>query len=173
MYSQQKLYDIARKLQNSYYSNIKYHINKIKARIEKHFESFRIESGVEIREINKLPSNILSLLNRASDALNIQETFERINRCEVGDILSNIATDDPGIIVSLTRLLNARIPSINFLFNELHYIQKEFSTFALEDNGRRISIITSDIILEDFNFGKFKIFLDIDKVGISGYDTCV
>lgn len=67
---------------------------------------------------------------------------------------------------------NSRIPNIQNLSDELKYIEKTFDEFNLIGDGAYpwnniLSITTDNIIIKDYDFGKFKIKLSCDKLGFT------
>ena len=94
-----------------------------------------------------------------------------ISDFENNDIFKNLYNNhgifsDSFLACGLKFYINRRIPSISYITRELEIIQSEYSDINLTADGNIFSAVTPNIILKDVEFGRFRIKLELNNLGI-------
>ena len=157
MYLKEELQTAAEEIQLKIKSNIEESISIVDKDINYFFEYSLALS---------MPADFALVMNKLKDALEIGESFERTFSEDVERVWDKYTFGNYKLSQALM-LAAMRVPTTEFLADELYYLQKEFESFNYRDDIL-IATTPKNVILSDIDFGKFAIQLDVNSLGTIG-----
>jgi len=139
------LKEIAKKIQSNYRSSIKKELDRAIKYLD-HSSHFRNNKEARV-----------SILGKLEECTNVSGKMPIIDNEDIFNILAPFHLDEY-IEDKIAALIKTRVPTIDNIYKDLHFLKKEFKGVSFKSNT--LTVRTDDVILEDINFGPFYIYLD-------------